>query len=159
MIKQLLNRLGATLYVQIWADRIRMTDANTGQVHDEVPRVHYQVRRNGRFKVLAFGREAGAEAVNPFAHPRSLFADFIAGELLLNAMLKRYQSRHVLSPSPNIIIHPMEKTEGGLTTIEIRAFREMALGAGARGVVVYQGDELQSGQIDFDALERQGRDQ
>lgn len=34
----------------------------------------------------------------------------------------------------------MEKAEGGLTMIEIRAFREMGLGAGARDVAIYQGN-------------------
>jgi len=36
----------------------------------------------------------------------------------------------------------MEKTEGGLTVIEHRALRELAIGAGARDAAIYQGPQL-----------------
>jgi len=42
--------------------------------------------------------------------------------------------------------------EGGLTTIELRALRELALGAGARDAVVYQGEPLRLEKLDYNAL-------
>jgi rod shape-determining protein MreB len=46
----------------------------------------------------------------------------------------------------------MEKTEGGLTEVERKAFRELALGAGARAVVVHEGEELYPRSLNFEAL-------
>ena len=46
----------------------------------------------------------------------------------------------------------MEKTEGGLTMIEKRAFRELAFGAGAREVVLYQGKQLPPYDFDYDSI-------
>ena len=39
-------------------------------------------------------------------------------------------------------MHPLEKTEGGLTQIEVRALQELAAGAGAIEAHVWQGREL-----------------
>ena len=45
--------------------------------------------------------------------------------------MREVLGRKLFSMSPIIVVHPMEKIEGGLTGIEHRAFRELALGAGA----------------------------
>jgi len=37
------------------------------------------------------------------------------------------------------VIHPTEMVEGGLSEVEERVLRELALGAGARSVVVHVG--------------------
>ncbi|WP_247670717.1 hypothetical protein [Alteromonas sp. MMG017] len=47
----------------------------------------------------------------------------------------------------------MEKTEGGLTMIEKRAFKELAIGAGAIAVKIYTGSALSLEKINFDELE------
>jgi rod shape-determining protein MreB len=46
----------------------------------------------------------------------------------------------------------MEKLEGGLTIVEERAFKELAIGAGARDVIVYQGSELTIHDFNFDNI-------
>jgi len=43
---------------------------------------------------------------------------------------------------PRVLIQPLEMTEGGLSEVEDRLFRELALGAGARKVVIWVGKEL-----------------
>jgi len=50
-------------------------------------------------------------------------------------------------PSPITVIHPMEKVEGGLTSIEQRALRELASGAGAHKVFIWVGCELTDDEI------------
>lgn len=65
-----------------------------------------------------------------------------------------YSEEHksFFTPSPRVIIHPMEKLEGGLTEIEEKAFRELCIGAGSRLAVVYIGDELFLNNIDFEQI-------
>lgn len=48
----------------------------------------------------------------------------------------------LLAIRPVVVIHPMEKIEGGLTEIERRAFQELATAAGARETVVHEGTEI-----------------
>ncbi|MGQ0709337.1 MAG: rod shape-determining protein [Rhodoferax sp.] len=83
-----------------------------------------------------------ARVVNPFAHPRTLVSDFTTAELLLKAFVKRLQKPFFLALSPSIVVHPQGDPEGGYTQIEARALHELALGAGATEVVVWQGPAL-----------------
>jgi rod shape-determining protein MreB and related proteins len=80
--------------------------------------------------------------LNPFQHPRVLFADFVIGEELLKRIIHEISGERLMAPAPAVVVHAMEKTEGGLTMIEHRAFMEFAAGAGARHTEVYEGPEL-----------------
>ena len=152
MIRNIINRFGTVLYVQIWEKRIKVVDINSSAVFDEKPYLEIKEKSNGKFDALSIGNKAIKNSVNPFSHPRTLFSNFHAGERLLQEIIKQLVPRNIFSPAPAIIIHPMEKTEGGLTMIEIRAFKEMGYGAGGRAVVVYQGKTLQPQTIDFSEL-------
>jgi hypothetical protein len=81
-------------------------------------------------------------ANEPFTTKRLLVGQFAAAERSLKRGFKELFSSNWLSPSPVVVIHPMEKVEGGLSEIEDRIFRELAAGAGARKVVVWLGHEL-----------------
>ena len=48
----------------------------------------------------------------------------------------------MLAVSPRVVMHPLGDPAGGFTQVEIRAFHEMALGAGASDVRVWQGRAL-----------------
>ncbi|MGL6159821.1 rod shape-determining protein [Microbulbifer sp.] len=155
MLKNLLNKKpGTILYVQIWEKRIRVTDIGSGRIYDQVPQLALE-QKKGRRTVAAVGSRASSasgkniEMVNPFSHPRSLIRDFVAGEQLLQHIFKELSGDTLIPASPTVVLQPMEKTEGGLTDIEIRAFQEMALGAGAREAVVYQGEELTRHTFDY----------
>lgn len=41
-----------------------------------------------------------------------------------------------------MVIQPMEKTNGGLSEVEERILRELAISAGARKVVIWVGNKL-----------------
>lgn len=140
MFSRFINKLGTTLYVQIWENRIRVVDVDSDNVFDEQPLLQFNRLKNGKVEVVAFGNQAYVDAVNPFSHPRVLLADFFIAELLLKKIIQKLSGKKLTLSAPVVIIHPMEKTEGGLTMIEIRALREMALGAGARDVTIYQGE-------------------
>jgi len=81
-----------------------------------------------------------------------LFSDFYVGEKLLQHAFKQLSKIKSLRPRPKVIVHPMEKTEGGLTMIENRAFRELAMGAGAIEVKLYTGNPLSITTFDFDKI-------
>ena len=96
----------------------------------------------------------GVEVINPFSHPRSFVADFYVAEKLIQHGLYEVHKVKFLKPAPRIIMHQLEKTEGGLTNIEERVLRELALGSGAREVVIYVGDKLDSDRITFNDVKR-----
>lgn len=74
-----------------------------------------------------------------FASPRMLIADFTTAQHQLKELVKSV--RRGLR-SPEILIHPMERIEGGVTQIEYRVFEELGSGAGASRVGVYTGFSL-----------------
>jgi rod shape-determining protein MreB len=164
MLRQLLNRFGTTIYAQIWESRVKLTDIQTEKIFDEKPLVAIDNKDKSKPVVVAVGNEvsigaADVEIINPFSHPRVLFSDFTVGEKFFQYAIKKLLGDKLISPGPFVIVHPMEKTEGGLTMIEVRAFRELAFGAGARDSVVYEGNELSTYEIDFASIKERMGDQ
>ncbi|OEE67486.1 rod shape-determining protein MreB [Enterovibrio norvegicus FF-33] len=107
--------------------------------------------------VKAIGSEAkslsspNVRVLNPFKHNRSFVADFMCAEKILqHGMYTLHKSK--IKPSPRVIVHQLEKTDGGLTDIEERVLRELAIGAGAREVVVYLGSKINTNVEDFDTV-------
>ena len=110
--------------------------------------VYVRVRRN-EFRVR--NAESGAEktlaAPVPFTTTRLLIGQFGAAEKALKAALKEILTGQLFAPSPNVVIHPLEMVEGGLSEIEDRALRELAIQAGASKVVVWVGHELSDSEV------------
>ena len=141
-------------------ERLTVRNAKTGVVISEVPEV--AISHDPKTSILGVGTEArthksnpSVEIINPFAHPRSLVSDFTVGEQLLKAFLRRVMSNSIFAISPKVVMHPLGDPDGGFTQIEVRALHEMAMGAGASRVVVWQGrvlndQELLSGQFPSD---------
>lgn len=78
------------------------------------------------------------------ASPRMLIADFTTAEHQLKQAVKSIR-RGLIAPA--ILMHPMELIEGGLTQVEYRVFRELALGAGASKTAVYAGAPLSAEEV------------
>ncbi len=136
-----------TLYVQISPNRLTVRNPKQGVTISEVPEI--AVAQTPKPKILGVGAEARAhsatpsvEISNPFAHPRSMVSDFTLGQLVLKAFLTRIKPKSLLAASPTVIMHLMCDPAGGFTQVEVRAFHEMALGAGASKVTVWQGPQL-----------------
>ncbi|NOQ36648.1 MAG: rod shape-determining protein MreB [Methylococcaceae bacterium] len=158
MFKNWIKKLNTIAYVQIWENRIKVTDINTGNNFDEKPIVAIETIANNN-KILAFGNDAlvvtgeNIEQVNPFSHPRTLLVGFTVAERLLQLIFKKIYGKRWFSPSPAIVVHLMEKTEGGLTQVEDRGFRElMVMSTGARKVFMYQGTPLDIEDFNLDAV-------
>lgn len=160
MIGKAFNKSGTALYVQIWEKRIRATDIDSGKIFDESPLLALE-KKGRREVVVAAGNRASSvsggnvRVINPFSHPRLLLRNFVAAEKLLQHIFRELLGDKLLGPSPVVVLHPMQKTQGGLTEIEIRAFRELGLGAGARESLVYQGEELTRHTFDLQKVRAQ----
>lgn len=156
MLMNLYNRLGTTLYIQIWENRVKATDIKTKNIYDEQPYVAIETTDKNQKIISAIGANAlsaalksNTELINPFYHPRTLLSDFQVGEKLLQHVVKIVLGKKWFTPLPAIVIHPMEKSEGGLSELERRAFRELAYSAGAREVILYEGKELPTHNFDY----------
>lgn len=143
----LASLLRGTLYVQLSAGQLKVRDPKKQREIAEPPEVAI-ARENGKARIAGLGSEArtprpySVEVVNPFAHPRTPVSDFTVAEQLLRGLIRRLVGRAVFAPSPRIVMHPLGDYEGGLTQVELRALRELAMGAGASEVVVWIGPPL-----------------
>jgi rod shape-determining protein MreB len=79
-------------------------------------------------------------ASEPFSHPRTVIGTFTTAQAELKALVA--ETRGGFSLKLDILIHPLERIEGGLTQIEERALLELALGAGASHARVWVGAPL-----------------
>ena len=152
------------IYVQISAQQLTVKNLKSGEVIAEAPEV--AISAPPKPKILAIGTQAraaaaaqAAELINPFGHPRTLVSDFTTAQQVLKHYLRRIQGNAFLF-LPVIVMHPLGSPAGGFTQVERRAFREMALGAGASEVVVWTGrtltdQEILSGQYPPGAGERE----
>ncbi|NEQ98586.1 MAG: rod shape-determining protein MreB [Cyanothece sp. SIO2G6] len=145
---QKIDQISPVIYVQIWENRIKVTDIKSGNIFDEKPLLALRRIGNGREVVAGIGEKPESKPnpnirlVNPFSHPRTLFSDFSLGQILLKHIIDTLLKGKLRLVAPLMVMHPMEKTEGGLTAIEYRAFKDLALEVGARDVAIYQGEEL-----------------
>ncbi|MCH7336187.1 hypothetical protein [Acinetobacter sp. NIPH 2699] len=73
-----------------------------------------------------------------FSHPRSSLGDYFVAESLVSNLVHQTISNAVTVPY--LFIQIMERTEAGLTLVEIRAWQELGLSSGARVVAIY--DEM-----------------
>lgn len=164
--KMAINKLLASLfsedlYIQIWENRLCVRCKTQPDIFDDVPLIALRQLPKGRVveaigsAVYKLQHQVDIEISNPFSHPRQLLADFHKAEKLLQCAIKTLFTDNFFGrPSPRVIVHPMEKLEGGLTLVEVRAFKELCEGAGARDVVVYTGGDFDKQNFDFDEIKK-----
>lgn len=104
--------------------------------------LYVQVREN-QFLVrnINDSRSIQKRAAPGFSHPRMLVGDFTVAQACLKSLLSEARGSGFVMTTP-VVIHPLEKVEGGLTQVEERLFQELAVGAGASKVVVWVGGPL-----------------
>jgi rod shape-determining protein MreB and related proteins len=108
---------------------------------------YVRVRRNEfRIRHIESGNEATFKADVPFSTVRMLIGDFAAADRALKDALQQAHKGRFRAPS-QIVIHPLELIEGGLSQIEERTIYEVAKGAGASKVLVWLGPELTDEQV------------
>lgn len=158
MIKWIRGMFSGTIYIQLWEERIKLALVDAQEIYDERPYIAI-AQSKGKTQVKAIGNEAyslkgtdGIEVSNPFSHPRLLVNGFEKAEKVLQHGIREVCNARIFNPSPVVVIHPREKLEGGITDVECRLFRELALGAGARKVLLHVGEELALTNFNLDAV-------
>lgn len=148
----MLSYFTQVIYVQISPDRLTVRNTKTGASFSDVPEV--AIANKPKPSILAVGKEArthkagsSVQIVNPFAHPRSMVSDFTVAEQVLKAFILRVKGNSFFIPAPKVVMHPLGEPAGGFTQVEARAFHEMALGAGASRVTVWQGRQLSDQEV------------
>jgi rod shape-determining protein MreB and related proteins len=143
----MLHVLRPTIYAQLSPERLAVRDVRSGRAFAGPPIGAVLPAPNAR--VIRVGDEARTASadrplriVNPFRHPRTLVADIEIGRQVLKGFLAKLMPFRVLPRLPVLVLHPRVDPEGGFTAIEIRALHELASGAGAAQVYLWQGREL-----------------
>lgn len=109
--------------------------------------IYVRISRNlFRVKNLKSGQEAQGIPDKPFSTSRLLVGNFESAQRALKTTVEKVGGTSFLA-SPNILMHPLEMVEGGLSQVEDRIFQELAIGCGARKVVVWLGAELVNSEI------------
>jgi rod shape-determining protein MreB len=109
--------------------------------------LYVQVREN-QFQIrnVDDSRSLQRHAIPAFSSQSKLVDNFAAAAKCLKASLSEARgSGFVLSTS--VVIHPLEKVDGGLTQVEERLFRELAIFAGASKVIVWVGAALSDAEV------------
>ncbi|SKA52434.1 rod shape-determining protein [Enterovibrio nigricans] len=150
MLSRFIYAYGNTLYIQMWSNRLRVFDGKTGRVFDEKPHIAWMISARKQKKIIAFGNKAEkfrhvdeVTISNPFSHPRSLVSDYKAFQPLLRYAISQVVKMGILKPRIQVILHPMEKVEGGVTELEKKALCDMAYNAGVKSAFVYWGEALE----------------
>lgn len=110
--------------------------------------IYVQVRKNAfHLRHLESKRERDISAQEPFTTTRLLLGQFQVAETVLRKGLREISGGGLFQASPVVVIHPLEMVEGGLSEVEARAFRELALSSGARKAYVHVGAPLSDAEI------------
>lgn len=105
--------------------------------------IYVQVRKNAfRLRHIEGKKEREITAQKPFTTTRLLVGQFQEAASLLRKAIQESGNGGLFQVSPVFVIHPVEMVEGGLSEVEERVFRELALSCGARSVFVYVGASL-----------------
>jgi len=105
---------GDFIYIQVFANRFLVRNVDSGESRD--------VTRN-----------------QTYASPRMLIADFTVAAKQIKDAVKSVRRRMW---APEILMHPMELIEGGVTQVEYRVFVELGVACGASKTAVYSGAPL-----------------
>ena len=110
--------------------------------------VYVRVKKNlFRVRSLKFEIEATFNSDQPFSTNRQLIGQFELAEKLLKRAVKEISKGSIFARSPEVLIQPLELIEEGLSQVEERALKEVAIGAGASRVVVWVGHELSDSEV------------
>jgi actin-like ATPase involved in cell morphogenesis len=110
--------------------------------------IYVQVRKNTfRLRHIEGKKEREISAQKPFTTTRLLVGQFQEAESLLRKAIQEISNGSLFQVSPVIVIHPIEMVEGGLSEVEERALRELAMSSGARSVFVHIGAPLTDSEV------------
>lgn len=140
------RNLTPLLYLKLRSQSISGLHLPSGMAFDE-PTVLALQTIKGKREAIAVGHAAAklqgqpqVEILNGFDHPRTLLADFAVAEKTLQLLVRQIAGKTFLKPE--VVLHPLEHLEGGLTQVERRGLYELCHCAGARKIHLWVGREL-----------------
>jgi hypothetical protein len=90
-------------------------------------------------------KEIELSAETPFTTERLLVGTFTVAKTLFTKGVKIVLGRKCFALT--VLMHPMEKIDGGLSQVEDRVLKDLALSLGAQKVVVWIGHELSDNEV------------
>lgn len=96
--------------------------------------IYFRIRKGEAQITHVESGQSETRACDALAHPRTLMGDFYEIESCLKELVKQVVPKSLLSSAPIAIVQLLDASEGDYTNVEIRAFREAVLGAGAKRV-------------------------
>jgi rod shape-determining protein MreB len=147
MFSKFINKFTTTFYIQIWDNRLKVTNLNNGNTYDDIPLIAISNE-----KIQAIGKDVSVypHAVNPFSHKRVLFDNFDTASMIIRYAFEQTIRRNFFSPIA--IVQVKKQLESQLTSIEQRALCEVMTNAGARETIIYDGVDLDMETIDYEKL-------
>lgn len=106
--------------------------------------LYLKIRKN-RFEIKNLTENGAWQIATPeqnFTTDRLLVGQFSAAEPVLKDLVKDVMPSGFMKKSAQILIQPIDMTEGGLCEVEKRIFTELGLGAGAFKVKLHVGEGL-----------------
>jgi rod shape-determining protein MreB len=91
------------------------------------------------------GKEIALSSESPFTTERLLIGIFTVAKALLTKGIKLIMGRKFFAPA--ILMHPLEKVDGGLSQVEEIVLKDLAISVGAQKVVVWVGHELNDSDV------------
>lgn len=119
---------GNTIYVKIYENRIHVRNINDR-------------------------KEIELTATSLFSTERLLIGNFTVAQTLITKGIKIVMGKKFFAPL--ILMHPIEKIDGGLSQVEERVLKDLAIIIGAQKVVLWVGNEL----TDEDVLQKANEQQ
>ena len=110
------------VYIRVWKNRFRLRNIGTGA-------------------------ESEVTATSSFSTSRLLVGQFQVAQSALKDAIGKVIGKGLFTASPGVVVQPLEMIDGGLSEVEERVFRELALGAGAAKVVIWVGHELSDSEV------------
>ena len=147
MFSKFINKFTTTFHIQIWDNRLKVTNLNNGNIYDDIPLIAISNE-----KIQAIGKDASVypHAVNPFSHKRVLFDNFDTASMIIRYAFEQTLSRAFFSPIA--IVQIKKKLDSDLTHLEKRALCEVIANAGARETIIYDGIDLDIKTINYEKL-------
>ncbi|WP_432719608.1 hypothetical protein R0381_000254 [Jeongeupia wiesaeckerbachi] len=87
-----------------------------------------------------------ATATSEFSSNRLLVGNFTNADKTIKELVSRVTARRFYK-IPVAVIHPLEMVDGGLSQIEERIFKELALSSGARKAYIHLGPLLNDSSV------------
>lgn len=135
------------LLVELSEKKISIKSFSSSEIYEDEPIIALEQIKNDEI-IKAIGQEVRGlngqkfRILNPFSHPRSFVGNFACAEKILQHGVYVIHNKSFIRAAPRMIIHQLEKTEGGLSDIEERVLHELGAGAGAREVIIYHGNRI-----------------